>query len=109
MVAITAVDVGARLVCADPGGRITRLEEAGRRFGENRPQARTRRRTGAAEANLAARMADSLFEAMNAKPPQIGTAACCASIRCPYTGTGCRDVFRRRLGIRLWLGERPFR
>ena len=35
VVAITAVDVGARLVCTDPTGRITRLEEAGRRFGED--------------------------------------------------------------------------
>src|SRR6266853_1887000 len=32
--AITAIDVGARLVCTDTAGRITRLEEAGRRFGE---------------------------------------------------------------------------
>src|SRR6516164_8556217 len=35
VVAITAVDVGARLVCTDDTGRITRLEEAGRRFGED--------------------------------------------------------------------------
>src|SRR6266851_2297633 len=34
VIAITAVDVGARLVCTDAEGRITRLEEAGRRFGE---------------------------------------------------------------------------
>src|SRR5580693_8817134 len=33
VIAITAVDVGARLVCTDAAGRITRLEEAGRRFG----------------------------------------------------------------------------
>src|SRR5712675_369042 len=33
--AITAIDVGARLVCTDAAGRITRLEEAGRRFGED--------------------------------------------------------------------------
>src|ERR671931_1792604 len=30
---LTALDVGARLVCLDPAGRITRVEEAGRRFG----------------------------------------------------------------------------
>ena len=30
---LTAVDVGARLVCLDPDGRIARVEEAGRRFG----------------------------------------------------------------------------
>src|SRR6266852_4946717 len=33
--AITAIDVGARLVCTDAAGRITRLEEAGRRFGKD--------------------------------------------------------------------------
>src|SRR5713101_3274314 len=30
---LTALDVGARLVCLDPTGRIERVEEAGRRFG----------------------------------------------------------------------------
>ena len=30
--ALTAVDVGARLVCLDAAGRIVRIEEAGRRF-----------------------------------------------------------------------------
>ena len=30
---LTALDVGARLVCLDPSGRIERVEEAGRRFG----------------------------------------------------------------------------
>src|SRR5205823_4636277 len=30
---LTAIDVGARLVCLDEAGRIVRVEEAGRRFG----------------------------------------------------------------------------
>src|SRR5205807_4000479 len=30
---ITALDVGARLICLDPNGRIARVEEAGHRFG----------------------------------------------------------------------------
>jgi ethanolamine utilization protein EutA len=74
VVAITAIDVGARLVCTDATGRITRLEEAGRRFGEDlglklevgcelAPQDARR---------LAARMADSLFEAMQGNVPRIG-------------------------------------
>src|SRR5438128_10256855 len=33
VVDLTAVDVGARLVCLDDSGRIVRVEEAGRRFG----------------------------------------------------------------------------
>jgi len=75
VVAITAVDVGARLVCTDGAGRITRLEEAGRRFGDDlglkleigsylAPQDAQR---------LAARMADSLFAAMKGGAPRLGT------------------------------------
>jgi ethanolamine utilization protein EutA len=66
--------VGARLVCTDGAGRITRLEEAGRRFGEDlglkleigahlTPEDGKR---------LAARMADSLFDAMKGGAPRIG-------------------------------------
>ena len=33
VVDIAAVDVGARLVCLEPDGKITRVEEAGRRYG----------------------------------------------------------------------------
>src|ERR1700719_3380737 len=74
VVAITAVDVGARLVCTAATGCITRLEEAGRRFGEDlglkleiggplTPQDAKR---------LAARMADALFDAMKGNAPRIG-------------------------------------
>src|ERR1700722_12476173 len=73
---VTALDVGARLVVLDDARRITRLEEAGRRFGaelglklapgvvlsEQQAQA------------LAARMADSLFEAMKGGSPRAGGA-----------------------------------
>jgi ethanolamine utilization protein EutA len=73
---VTAIDVGARLVVLDDANRIVRLEEAGRRFG--------------AELNLkldigyvlddrearafAARMADSLFEAMKGGSPRADGA-----------------------------------
>ena len=30
---LTALDVGARLVCLEPDGKILRVEEAGRRYG----------------------------------------------------------------------------
>jgi len=74
VVAITALDVGARLVCTDATGRITRLEEAGRRFGDDlglaleigedlMPQDAGR---------MAARMADCLFAAMRGEAPRIG-------------------------------------
>ena len=72
--AITAVDVGARLVCTDAAGRITRLEEAGRRFGDDLG---LKLEIGGALApgdaqRLAGRMADSLFDAMKGGAPSIG-------------------------------------
>jgi ethanolamine utilization protein EutA len=74
---VTALDIGARLVVLDGDRRIVRLEEAGRRFGDElglklalgvtlaEPE------TGA----LAARMADALFEAMRGGSPRAGGAA----------------------------------
>src|SRR5580693_4375187 len=74
VVAITAVDVGARLVCTDAAGRITRLEEAGRHFGED---GGLKLEIGAVLApqdapRLAARMADCLFVAMQGGTPNLG-------------------------------------
>src|SRR6266853_1969018 len=46
--AITAADIGARLVCTDATGRIVRIEEAGRRF--------------AADLGLALKLGDTLAE-----------------------------------------------
>jgi ethanolamine utilization protein EutA len=74
---VSALDVGARLMVLDDERRIVRLEEAGRSFGaelglklapgvllgENDARA------------LAARMADSLFEAMRGGSPRAGGAA----------------------------------
>lgn len=68
---LTAIDVGARLVCLDASGRIARIEEAARRFareldlkleiGEQLPPEAARA--------LAARMTDRLFEAMTGGSP----------------------------------------
>jgi ethanolamine utilization protein EutA len=74
VIAITAVDVGARLVCTDAEGRITRLEEAGRRFGED---IGIKLEIGAALSRqndklLASRMADCLIEAMQGGAPKLG-------------------------------------
>jgi ethanolamine utilization protein EutA len=74
--AITAVDIGARLVCADSAGRITRLEEAGRRFGDDLGldlEIGGLLAPGDA-GRLAARMADALFDAMNGGAPRLGAA-----------------------------------
>jgi ethanolamine utilization protein EutA len=74
VIAITAVDVGARLVCTDAAGKITRLEEAGRRFGADlglRLEIGTKLAPEEAR-RLAARMADSLFDAMKGGAPKLG-------------------------------------
>jgi ethanolamine utilization protein EutA len=69
---LTALDVGARLVCLDLAGRIVRIEEAGRRFGAELGIDLTEGAPLAADAAcaLAARMADGLFEAMAGGTPK---------------------------------------
>src|SRR5580658_382222 len=71
--AITAVDVGARLICTDEAGRITRLEEAGRRFGQDLGLTLEVGGTlgGEDAKRLAACMADCLFEAMQGGSPRL--------------------------------------
>jgi len=74
---VTALDVGARLIVLDAARRIVRLEEAGRRFGAElgwrlEPAMALDEPTSRA---IAARMADSLFEAMRGGTPQAGGAA----------------------------------
>jgi ethanolamine utilization protein EutA len=72
--ALTAVDVGARLVCVDAAGVLTRIEEAGHRFAAElgldlalgSPLPADAART------LAARMADALFDAMQGGAPKAG-------------------------------------
>ena len=73
---VTALDVGARLVVLDDARRIVRLEEAGRRFGAElglklEPGVTLSEQQAQA---LAARMADSLFEAMKGGSPRAGGA-----------------------------------
>ena len=74
VIALTAIDVGARLVCVDANGKINRIEEAGRRFGaalgldlklgDAFPPETAR--------ELASHMADRLFEAMKGASPAEG-------------------------------------
>jgi ethanolamine utilization protein EutA (predicted chaperonin) len=71
---LTALDVGARLICLDPAGRIVRVEEAARRFGTELGIGLELGAQLAPEAAraLAARMADCLFEAMDGDSPMVG-------------------------------------
>ena len=101
---LTAVDVGARLVCFDADGKIARIEEAGRRFaaelgikldigGTLAPKSAKR---------LAARMADSLFEAMRNGVPQVGRSGLCRLDPLSHARSDRRaHVLRRRVGIHL--------
>ncbi len=79
VVDLTAVDVGARLVCLDDSGRIMRVEEAGKRFGAElgiKLDLGAQLAPEAARA-LAATMADRLYEAMRAGSPKTGGSELC--------------------------------
>jgi ethanolamine utilization protein EutA len=79
VVDLTAIDVGARLVCVDDAGRIVRIEEAGRRFAAELGitlEMGAKLPPESAEA-IAARMADRLFDAMNGGVPTIDGSGLC--------------------------------
>ena len=77
VVALTALDVGARIVSFDTGGRVVRIEEAGRRLAA---ESGLRLEIGAvpdgaAVQRLVERMADALLEALQGPPAHPATAA----------------------------------
>jgi ethanolamine utilization protein EutA len=76
---LTAVDVGARLVCLDDKGRIARIEEAGKRFAGDLGIKLAIGAPLAPEAAraLASRMADRLFDAMKGGIPLLGSSGLC--------------------------------
>lgn len=70
---VTAVDVGARLVCLDAHGQVVRLEEAGRRFGAELGLDLEVGRQLSPEGGrrLAALLANKLFEAAMGGSPSL--------------------------------------
>ena len=75
VVDLTAIDIGARLVCLDPHRRITRIEEAGRCLGAELglDLALGRPLEPAAAQALAGRMAERLFDALRGAAQPAGT------------------------------------
>jgi ethanolamine utilization protein EutA len=72
----TALDVGARIVAFDAEGRVNRIEEAARRFGEAGLSIELGRAPDAKALNrMVERMADRLFETMSRSPLDPRTAA----------------------------------
>ena len=73
VVDMTALDIGARLIVRDAQGRVTRLEEAGKRFAAEAGLALAEGSLLDAEpcGALAARMADRLFEAIDGGRPRV--------------------------------------
>jgi ethanolamine utilization protein EutA (predicted chaperonin) len=70
---VTAIEVGARLICVEEEGRIVRLEDAGRRFADALGiplELGALLRPADAEA-IAGRMADCLFDAMRGEAPSL--------------------------------------
>src|SRR5690349_7702220 len=88
VVAITAVDVGARLVCFDADRKMVRIEEAGRRFATDLGLELQLGDTlsNAQACALAAAMADRLFEAMRGGTPKLGDTALLRLDSLPYRG-----------------------
>jgi ethanolamine utilization protein EutA len=88
VIAITATDVGARLVCIDADRKVVRLEEAGRRFAADlglRLAIGDKLSDENARA-LAAAMADRLFEAMRGGAPKLGQTGLLRLDPLPYRG-----------------------
>jgi ethanolamine utilization protein EutA len=77
VVDLTAIDVGARLVCLDEAGKVVRVEEAGRRIaGDLGIDVELGATVTPAQADqLAARMADLVFEAAKGGTPRARGAS----------------------------------
>ncbi len=104
---VTALDVGARLVVIDNAQRIVRLEEAGRCFGKEIGVTLERGAVldeGTAQA-LAARMADSLFEAMRGGSPKAGGAALLRLDPLSFRGTVADVSFSGGVSEYIYGGE----
>ena len=73
----TALDIGARIVAFDSAGRVSRIEDAGRRFAEEARLSLDIGRTPDPErlGRMIGRMADRLFEAMSRASLEAPTAA----------------------------------
>ena len=94
VVDITAVDVGARLVCLEPDGKITRVEEAGRRYGAELGIDLQGRRHAHARSGPRARRADgrqAVRDDARRRAHSAGRQVCSAPIPSPNAGRSRRS------------------
>lgn len=73
----TAIDVGARLICFDADGRVTRIEEAGQKFADETDVRLTQGAVLSEEdkRSIVERMVERLYQAMGAAPMDTATRA----------------------------------
>jgi ethanolamine utilization protein EutA len=104
---VTALDVGARLIVLDGSRHIVRLEEAGRSFGAElglKLQVGSHVDEEHARA-LAARMTDSLFEAMHGGSPHVSGAALLRLDPLSFRGTVSDVSFSGGVSEYIYGGE----
>jgi len=109
VVEITALDVGARIVAFDSSGRVTRAEDAGKRFAAEAgvPLEIGRAADPEGLGRMIGRMADRLFEAMSRSSLDPRTAAL---LRLPPLLNGrSPDVVTFSGGVSEYLYEREAR
>ena len=108
---IAAVDVGARLICLEPDGKIVRIEEAGRRYGQElgldlKVGGMLTLEQGQAIAGL---MADKLFETMRGGSPAAqGVSLLRTDPLTKAHAVAADSVLRRRVRIHLRQRAKKF-
>ncbi len=105
VVAQTAIDIGARILCFDDAGRVMRVEEAGRRLANavDLDLVEGQLPDAAGVQRLVERMADALFETMQGAPLSDATAALLRLEPLPGAGTAAPAVVSFSGGVAEYI------